>query len=82
MNDNKNLILAVVLSALILLGWSFLSNKFVPQNPPPKVENGKVEPQVQPQKGPVASAPSQLRDRKAGLEAPSVPSCAGQGSST
>ena len=63
MNDNKNLILAVVLSALILLGWSFLSNKFVPQNPPPKVENGKVEPQVQPQKGPVASAPSQLRDR-------------------
>ncbi len=63
MNDNKNLILAVVLSALILLGWSFLSNKFIPQNPPPKVENGKVEPQVQPQKGPVANAPSQLRDR-------------------
>ncbi len=45
MNENKNLILAVVLSALVLLGWSFLSEKFVPANPPPvKVENGKVQP--------------------------------------
>ncbi len=48
MNENKNLILAVVLSALVLLGWSFLSDKFVPSNPPPvKVENGKVEPMAQ-----------------------------------
>ena len=44
MNENKNLILAVVLSALVLLGWSFLSDKFVPANPPPvKVEDGKVK---------------------------------------
>ena len=32
MNENKNLILAVVLSALVLLGWSLLSEQFVPSN--------------------------------------------------
>ena len=39
MNDNKNMILAIALSALVLLGWSFLSERFMPSNPPPKVEN-------------------------------------------
>ena len=64
MNENKNLILAVVLSALILLGWSFLSEKFLPSNPPPKVEKGKVQPQVQgPNGNPVAANASHLRDR-------------------
>ncbi len=79
MNDNKNLILAVVLSALVLLGWSFLSDKFVPANPPPKVENGKVQPtpdpQVQPssQQAPVAEGAARLRDRKVVLrETPRV----------
>ena len=63
MNENKNLILAVVLSALILLGWSFLSTKFLPSNPPPKVENGKVVPTTPATTGPVANTPSQLKDR-------------------
>ena len=50
MNENKNLILAVVLGALVLLGWSVLSERFVPSNPPPvKVENGQVKPVPQPQ---------------------------------
>jgi len=80
-NENKNLILAVVLSALVLLGWSFLSDKFVPANPPPKVENGKVVPANQPQpqaqnqaqNAPVASGPTQLRPRSAVLgQAPRV----------
>ena len=65
MNENKNLILAVVLSALVLLGWSFLSDKFVPSNPPPvKVENGKVEPVQQPQASPSPNTPAAMRDRK------------------
>ena len=64
MNENKNLILAVVLSALILLGWSFLSEKFLPSNPPPKVEKGKVQPQVQTPNGPVAANASHLGDRR------------------
>ena len=77
MNDNKNLILAVVLSALVLLGWSFLSDRFVPANPPPKVENGKVvpanQPQPQAQSGPVANTPARLRPRSVALgETPRV----------
>ena len=30
MNDNRNMLLAIVLSALVLLGWSLLSDKFFP----------------------------------------------------
>ena len=30
MNDSKNLILAVVLSALVLLGWTWAANKYFP----------------------------------------------------
>jgi YidC/Oxa1 family membrane protein insertase len=73
-NDNKNLILAIVLSALVLLGWTFLSEKFVPANPPStKVENGKVEPVPQPQASPVPNTPAQLRSRAAVLrESPRV----------
>ena len=64
MNENKNLILAVVLSALVLLGWSFLSDKFVPSNTPPvKVENGKVEPMAQTQASPAPNTPAAMRNR-------------------
>ena len=34
MNDNRNMILAIVLSALVLLGWSFLSEQLVPDRRP------------------------------------------------
>ena len=46
MNDSKNLILAVVLSALVLLGWSWAANKYLPTANPPvtKVVNGKTQP--------------------------------------
>jgi YidC/Oxa1 family membrane protein insertase len=63
-NDNKNMILAIALSALVLLGWGFLSEKFLPaQQPPPKVENGKVQPAPEPQAGPAPASSAQLRDR-------------------
>ena len=71
MNENKNLILAIALSALVLLGWGFLSERFLPSNPPPKVENGKVQPNPQPQAqsssqgAPVAAGTTKLRDRSA-----------------
>ena len=44
MNDSKNLILAVVLSALVLLGWTWAANKYFPTANPPstKVENGQA----------------------------------------
>ena len=46
MNENRNMILAIVLSALVLIGWSALSDKFFPTAGPQtqKVENGKVVP--------------------------------------
>ena len=34
MNDSKNMILAVVLSALVLIGWTMLSDRFFPQPKP------------------------------------------------
>ena len=63
MNENRNLILAVVLSALVLLGWTLLADKFAPANPPPKVVNGRVQTSPEPQGTPVATAPTQLRNR-------------------
>lgn len=56
MNDNRNLILAIALSVLVLLGWSFFSQKFMPPNPPPKVVNGKVQPAPQPGTAPAPQA--------------------------
>jgi len=57
-NDSKNLILAVVLSALVLLGWTWAANKFFPTANPPstKIEAGKQQPVQQPSAQP--SAPS------------------------
>ena len=50
MNDSKNLILAVVLSALVLLGWTWAANRYFPTANPPstKVVNGKQRPVPQP----------------------------------
>ena len=50
MNDSKNLIIAVLLSALVLLGWSWAANKYFPTANPPstKVENGKTQALPQP----------------------------------
>ncbi|HET9811866.1 MAG TPA: membrane protein insertase YidC [Sphingomicrobium sp.] len=67
MNDNKNMILAVVLSALVLLGWSVLSDRFLPTAAPQtqKVEDGKVKPapQPQPQASPAPQTPAKVRAR-------------------
>ena len=50
MNDNRNMILAIVLSALVLIGWSLVSDRLLPTASPPtaKVENGKLRPLPQP----------------------------------
>ena len=64
MNESKNLILAVVLSALVLLGWGYFSQKFAPSNPPPvKVEDGQTKPVPQPQASPVPNTPPAMRNR-------------------
>ena len=72
MNDSKNMILAVAISALILLGWTWASNRyFPPANPPAstKVVDGKQQPLPQAQAGAVPNGPKALRSRAAVLGA-------------
>jgi YidC/Oxa1 family membrane protein insertase len=63
--DNRNMLLAIVLSALVLIGWSLLSDKFLPTAGPQtqRVEDGKVTPVPQPQADPTADAPQAMRNR-------------------
>jgi YidC/Oxa1 family membrane protein insertase len=58
LNESKNLILAVVLSALVLIGWTFVANRYFPTANPPstKVVNGKQVPVQEPQAQPSAPA--------------------------
>ncbi|MEA3068088.1 MAG: YidC/Oxa1 family rane protein insertase [Sphingomonadales bacterium] len=69
MNDSKNLILAVVLSALVLLGWSWAANRFIPTANPPstKVEAGKQQPVPEPQAQPTPTSPKSLQTVSAAL---------------
>jgi YidC/Oxa1 family membrane protein insertase len=74
-NDNRNMILAIVLSAIVLLGWGFLSERFLPTAGPQtqQVDNGKVEPLPQPQASPATNAPPEMRAREVVLaETPRV----------
>ncbi|MES2121048.1 MAG: membrane protein insertase YidC [Pseudomonadota bacterium] len=73
-NDNRNLILAVMLSLVVLLGWSWLANRYLPTANPPatRIENGKQVPLPQPQAQPTApttAAPKVLQSRETVLGA-------------
>ena len=48
----------MVLSALVLLGWTWAANKYFPTANPPstKIENGKSQPLPQPQAQPAGPA--------------------------
>ena len=65
MNDIRNMLLAIALSALVLIGWSLLSDRFFPTSGPQtqQVENGKVKPAPQPEAAPATTAPQPIRDR-------------------
>jgi YidC/Oxa1 family membrane protein insertase len=64
-NDSKNLIFAVLLSALVLLGWTWAANKYFPTSNPQstRVEKGQQQALPQPQAQPVPNAPKTLQDR-------------------
>ena len=57
MGNNRNMMLALVLSALVIFGWSIVSEKFFPTALPQthKVEDGKVKPIAQPAAIPAAT---------------------------
>jgi YidC/Oxa1 family membrane protein insertase len=65
-NDHRNMILAIVLSAIVLIGWSFLSERWLPTANPPatKVVKGRTVPVPQPSADPAADGPAALRNRR------------------
>jgi YidC/Oxa1 family membrane protein insertase len=65
LDNQRNMILAIVLSALVLFGWSALSDRFFPtaNQPSTKMVDGKQVPVPQPGADPTADAPRALRDR-------------------
>src|ERR1700745_3988030 len=70
LNDTKNLILAVVLSALVLIGWTWAANRWLPTANPPssKVEAGKQQPVPQPSAQPSGTtAPKPVQSVSAAL---------------
>ncbi|MET0371353.1 MAG: membrane protein insertase YidC [Sphingobium sp.] len=70
MDDKKNIVLAVVLTALILFGWPYIANHFFPAANPPatKIEGGKTTPVASPSTDPAADAPAAIRDLNAVLK--------------
>ncbi|MDP9415383.1 MAG: membrane protein insertase YidC, partial [Pseudomonadota bacterium] len=66
MNDSRNMILAIVLSALVLFGWSFISERYFPtaNQPSTKIVDGKSVPLPKPQADPTADSPAAIRDRR------------------
>jgi YidC/Oxa1 family membrane protein insertase len=57
LSDSRNMILAVVLSALVLFGWSFVANKYFPTANPPATESGSASPTTTSQPASQTSAP-------------------------
>ncbi|HET9459811.1 MAG TPA: membrane protein insertase YidC [Sphingomicrobium sp.] len=66
MNENRNMILAVVLSLVVLLGWGMLSDKLLPA-PEPQARTAEATtpaPTAGPHAGTVESAPQRVRARE------------------
>lgn len=64
MNENRNMILAILLSALVLIGWTMLSERFLPtaaEQPAQQTETSEAGQAPQPQAGPVEQTPQRLR---------------------
>ena len=69
------MILAIALSAIVLIGWTFVAGHFFPTANPPatKIEAGKEKVVPNPAASPAADAPSAIRDRAVVLrESPRV----------
>jgi len=64
-SDNRNMVLAIILSALVLLGWTFVSNAYFPtaSEPTTKIVDGKSVPLPQPKADPAADTRGAVRNR-------------------
>ncbi|KRB81327.1 preprotein translocase YidC [Sphingomonas sp. Root710] len=75
MDNQRNMILAIVLSAIVLFGWQALSDRFFPVAKPPvtKIQGGKEQVLPQPGADPAADSPGAIRARNVVLgETPRV----------
>ena len=65
MNEQRNLLLALVLSGLVLLGWTLISSRYLPtaNKPSTTVVNGRQVALPNPQATPVATGPAAVQDR-------------------
>ena len=75
MDNQRNMILAIVLSAIVLFGWQALSDRFFPPAKPPvtRIENGKELALPQPGAAPATDTPAAIRARNVVLqEAPRI----------
>jgi YidC/Oxa1 family membrane protein insertase len=70
-NEHRNLILAVVLSAIVLIGWTFVAERWFPTANPPatKTVDGKQVPLPKPQADPAADTVAAVVQRQAALAA-------------
>jgi YidC/Oxa1 family membrane protein insertase len=76
LNEHRNMILAVVLSAIVLFGWTFVSDRWFPtaNEPATKVVDGKSVPLPKPQADPAADTAAATRNREVVLrEGPRLP---------
>jgi YidC/Oxa1 family membrane protein insertase len=64
-NEHRNLLLALLLSAIVLFGWTFVSNRYFPPASPPssKIVDGKTKALPQPNADPAADTAQAIRDR-------------------
>src|SRR3982750_1662198 len=72
--DNRNVLLAIALSLIVLLGWGYVTQRWMPANPPAtRVENGRQVAVPRPQASPAAQSQAAARDLKAVLpESPRI----------
>ncbi len=76
MDDKKNIILAVLLTAAILFGWPYVAKYFFPAANPPatKIEGGKTTPLTPSGAAPAAEGSAAVRDLALALkDSPRVP---------
>ncbi|MCF8709193.1 membrane protein insertase YidC [Rhizorhapis sp. SPR117] len=75
MDDKRNIILAVVLTALILFGWPYVANQFFPTAAPPATQAPSGEQVAAPSDtGPAANAAKDIRPLQQVLaQAPRIP---------
>ena len=76
MDDKKNIILAVLLTAAILFGWPYVAKHFFPAANPPatRIEDGKTTPLTPSGTAPAAEGTAAVRDLALVLkDSPRVP---------